>query len=136
MIANCGFDTKIIDYVHAKRFAGKSKFNFFSYINIFLNGAISFSHFPMIVSIFIGFLLALCSIFYSLYLFILYLFFNLRLENAGIMTLLIALFFFSGVILLFLGMLGEYVSAIHSQVRKGPLVFERELINFDESNNP
>ena len=40
------------------------------------------------------------------------------------------------VIFLFLGMLGEYVSAIHSQVRKGPLVFERELINFDESNNP
>ena len=86
----------------------------------------------MRISIFIGFLLALFSIFYSLYLFILYLFFNLRLENAGIMTLLIALFFFSGVILLFLGMLGEYVSAIHSQVRKGPLVFERELINLSQ----
>ena len=132
MIANCGFETKIVDYKQAKRFAGKSKFNFFSYFDIFLNGVISFSHFPMRIAIFTGFLFAILSISYSVYLFILYIFFNLRLENAGIMTLLVALFFFSGVILFFLGMLGEYVSAIHAQVRKGPLVFERELINFDE----
>jgi len=129
MIANCGFETKIVKYVQAKRFAGKSKFNLLSYINIFFNGLISFSHVPMRISIIIGFTLALASICYSIYLFILAFFFEIA--TAGIMTLLVALFFFSGVILLFLGMLGEYVSAIHSQVRKGPLVFERELINFN-----
>jgi len=131
MIANCGFETKIIKYIQAKRFSGKSKFNLLSYINIFLNGLISFSHVPMRISIYIGFILALMSIFYSIYLFILAFFYNIELANAGIMTLLVAVFFFSGVILLFLGLLGEYVSAIHSQVRKGPIVFERELINFD-----
>ena len=35
-------------------------------------------------------------------------------------------------VILFLGLLGEYISAIHSQVRKGPIVFEKELINFEE----
>jgi hypothetical protein len=49
---------------------------------------------------------------------------------AGIPTLIVALFFFGGVQLFFLGLLGEYICAIHSQVRKRPLVIERERINF------
>ena len=49
----------------------------------------------------------------------------------GIPTLIVALFFFSGVQLFFLGVLGEYISAIHFQVRKRPLVIEKERINFD-----
>jgi len=40
------------------------------------------------------------------------------------------LFFFSGVQLFVLGFLGEYISAIHFQVRKRPLVIERERVNF------
>jgi len=134
MIANCGFETKIINYTQEKRYSGKTKFTLFSYLSIFFNAITSFSHFPMRVSIFIGSILSILSISYSAYLTTMYLFFDLRLENKGIMTLLVVQFFFSGIILLFLGLLGEYVGAIHSQVRKGPLVFERELINFDDNN--
>ena len=132
LIANCGFETKIIDYTHAKRFMGKSKYNLFSYFNIFLNSIVSFSIIPMRIAVYFGFLLSTISIIYSLYLFSLPIFFDKKLENAGIMTLLVAVFFFSGIIIFFLGILGEYISAIHSQVRKGPHVFEREIINFDE----
>jgi hypothetical protein len=49
----------------------------------------------------------------------------------GISTLIAALFFLSGLQLFFLGLLGEYVSATHFQVRKRPLVIERERINFE-----
>ncbi len=49
----------------------------------------------------------------------------------GIATLITALFFFAGVQLFFLGLLGEYIGAISSQVRKKPMVIERERINFD-----
>jgi len=51
------------------------------------------------------------------------------LTTPGIPTLIVALFFFGGVQLMFLGIIGEYVSAIHFQVRKRPLVVERERIN-------
>ena len=34
--------------------------------------------------------------------------------------------------MLFIGMLGEYITSIHNQVRGGPMVVERELINIDE----
>jgi len=47
------------------------------------------------------------------------------------MTLIIAMFFFAGVQLFFVGMIGEYVLAIYGQVREKPVVFERERINFD-----
>ena len=40
-----------------------------------------------------------------------------------------ALFFLSGIQLLFIGMLGEYITSIHNQVRGGPMVIEQETIN-------
>jgi phosphotriesterase-related protein len=54
------------------------------------------------------------------------------LVEPGIATLIVALFFFSGVQLMFLGLLGEYIGSIHAQVRRRPLVIERETINFEE----
>ena len=49
------------------------------------------------------------------------------------MTLIVALFFFGGVQLFFMGLIGEYVLAIHGQVREKPVVFERERINFEST---
>ena len=50
----------------------------------------------------------------------------------GTMTIIVALLFLSGVQLIFIGILGEYVTSVHSQVRGGPLVIEREIINVSE----
>ena len=47
----------------------------------------------------------------------------------GTITLIVSLFFLQGVQLVFLGVLGEYVTSIHRQSRGGPVVVERELIN-------
>ncbi|MGK2911877.1 MAG: hypothetical protein ACSLE1_19065 [Sphingobium sp.] len=47
------------------------------------------------------------------------------------MTLIVRFFFLSGVQLAFLGILGEYVTSIHAQVRKRPLVVETERINME-----
>jgi hypothetical protein len=46
--------------------------------------------------------------------------------------LLIGFFFFISIQMFFLGILGEYVGSIHTQVRKIPLVIEAERINFDD----
>jgi hypothetical protein len=51
----------------------------------------------------------------------------------GMTTVIVALFFLSGMQLTFIGILGEYVTSIHSQVRKRPLVVERERLNMDHS---
>jgi len=56
-------------------------------------------------------------------------FFQSDLVPRGTTTIIVSLFFLSGVQLIFIGMLGEYVTSIHYQVRSGPLVIERERVN-------
>jgi len=53
----------------------------------------------------------------------------------GIAPIIIGMFFIASVQLLFLGVLGEYVGSIYTQVRNRPLVVERERINFDEQES-
>ncbi len=50
--------------------------------------------------------------------------------EVGSAPMVIGIFFFSSVQLFFIGIIGEYIGAIHTQVRKRPLVIEKERINF------
>jgi hypothetical protein len=52
--------------------------------------------------------------------------------QAGIAPMLIGNFFLFGVLLFFIGILGEYVGAIYTQVLARPRVYEADRINFDE----
>jgi hypothetical protein len=51
--------------------------------------------------------------------------------NLGLAPLVIGVYFFGAVQLFFIGVLGEYIGSIHTQVHKRPLVVEKERINFD-----
>ena len=75
---------------------------------------------------FMAFLYAVFTIIMSL--------FDPAAAPAGTQTMITAIFFFAGVQLASIGLLGEYVTAIHAQVRRGPMVVERERINI--SNPP
>lgn len=84
----------------------------------------------MRISTFAGFVLAALSLAYGLITLLVALLFNRQLAAPGIITIIVAIFFFAGVQLFFLGMIGEYILAIYGQVRDKPVVFERERINF------
>ena len=132
MLANVGFarDSASIEYTWRERRSGMSKNRFFNLVDQGLNGMISFTNAPMRMAIFTGFGMAVLSFAYGL----LQLFLNLVEPSAappGIATLIVALFFLSGVQLALLGVLGEYISAIHFQVRQGDVVVEREVINME-----
>jgi hypothetical protein len=51
----------------------------------------------------------------------------------GTAPIIIGIFFFASVQLFFIGILGEYIGAIHTQVMKRPLVVEKERINFENN---
>jgi hypothetical protein len=57
--------------------------------------------------------------------------FHPQMAPRGTMTMIASLFFLSGVQLAFIGILGEYVTSIHAQVRRGPMVVVRESINVE-----
>lgn len=130
LIANTGYRSTKIQYTWKSRKKGISKNNAYALIDQGLNGLISFSNVPMRLVMFAGFSIASISILYALITFITAIVNPQPNVQPGIQTLIIGLFFFSGVTLFSLGFMGEYVSAIHSQVRKRPLVIEHERINF------
>jgi glycosyltransferase involved in cell wall biosynthesis len=135
MIASCGFSSTGIEYTWKARKRGFSKNNLYRLIDQGLNGLISFTNVPLRLCMLFGFFLAGASIAYALLQLIITLVYY-SLAPPGIPTLIIALFFFSGVQLFFIGLLGEYIGAIHAQVRKRPLVIEKERINFDDGPEP
>lgn len=131
MIASCGFRASGIDYTWVARQKGVSKNRWFNLVDQGLNGMISSSNVPMRICLAAGFTLSAASMVYAFFQALVNLIYYRQLAPAGTPTLIVALFFFSGVQLFFLGVVGEYVQAIHAQVRRRPLVIERERVNFD-----
>ncbi len=128
IIAFAGFKRLILPYTWRARKRGISKNNVFRLIDQALNGIFSFTNVPLRLCSLFGFGIAFLAILYALVTVLIALFAP-NLAPRGTMTIIAALFFFSGAQLIFIGMLGEYVTAIHAQVRRGPVVVERERIN-------
>ena len=131
MIANVGFKSVGIPYDWGQRKHGLSRNNLLHLYDQAVNGLISFSNLPMRIMVFTGLGLAVASIGYALGALVLALLSVKPLAQPGIMTMIVAFFFLTGVQLVFIGVIGEYVAAIHAQVRQGFVVVEQELINFD-----
>jgi glycosyltransferase involved in cell wall biosynthesis len=129
MTFDCGFKKVGIPYTWRFRKYGKSQNSFLDMIRQGLNGIVSYSGAPLRLSLILGSVISLFSLIYAIGVFTLFLL-GYRDAQTGVPTLIVALFFFGGVQLLFLGILGEYILAIYNQVRKKPLVVERERINF------
>lgn len=133
MIPQCGFPSTGIPYTWRARKKGFSKSNLTHLIDTGLNGILSFSKLPMRLCMFFGITLAALSMLYAFISFMVTLIHHPHQTPPGVQTLIVALFFFSGFQLFFMGVLGEYIAAIFYQVRKRPLVVEKEVINFTAS---
>jgi polyisoprenyl-phosphate glycosyltransferase len=135
LIASCGFRRTSIPYTWKARRRGLSKNRLYHLLDQGLNGLISFTNLPMRLCLLAGLVIAALSATAAIVNSVINLM-HRGIAPPGIPTLTAAVFFFGGVQLAFLGVLGEYISAIHSQVRRRPLVVERELINFDPEPPP
>lgn len=131
IVAACGFRRIIVPYLWKARKRGVSKHNLFMLVDQALNAIFAFTRAPMRFCTFAGLGIALLSILFSIVSVLLY-FLGSDLAPRGITTIIVALSFLSGVQLLFIGLLGEYVTAIQAQVRGGPMVIERERVNVAE----
>lgn len=130
LITELGFNRYEIAYTQPQRAAGKTKNNFFTLYDMAMLGFINHSKLPLRLSVFVGFSSAMISFLVALFYLVYKLVFWDRFQ-VGSAPLVIGVFFFSSVQLFFIGVIGEYIGAIHTQVRKRPLVIEKERINFD-----
>ena len=100
-----------------------------------LNAIFAFTRAPMRFATIVGVTISVLCILFSLVSVVVYAF-NPELAPRGTTTIIVSLFFLSGIQLLFIGMLGEYITSVHNQVRGGPMVIERETINVSEDEVP
>ena len=129
LICDIGFARAEIPYVQPARQRGFTKNNFYTLYDIAMLGITNHSKVPLRLATFTGFCLAGLSLLAALA----YLAYKLVFWGSfqlGLAPLIIGMFFFSSVQLIFLGIVGEYVGAIHTQVLKRPLVVEKERLNF------
>ena len=130
MIADIGFRHTEVPYVQQRRLHGKSKNSFYTLYDLAMLGVTSHSKVPLRVATMAGFALSAVSLLVA----IAYLAYKLLFWDQftlGLAPLVIGVFFFASVQLFFIGVLGEYVGAIHTQVQRRPLVIEKERVNFD-----
>lgn len=129
LVNELAYDKAIVNYEQPLRLYGKTKNNFFSLYSIAMLGFVSYSKIPLRLASFVGMGVALISFLIG----IAYLVYKLIYWDtfqAGQAPLVIGMFFLAAVQLIFIGVIGEYVGDIQSQVKKRPLVIEKERINF------
>jgi glycosyltransferase involved in cell wall biosynthesis len=129
LICEIGFPRAAIEYVQPLRKRGISKNNFYTLYDIAMLGLTNHSKVPLRLATMLGFGMSIFSLALGLIYFIYKLIFW-QSFSVGVAPLVIGLFLFSSVQLLFLGIVGEYVGAIHTHVLKRPLVIEKERVNF------
>ena len=124
-----GYKQSFVYYTREARAYGKSKFSLFSQgpINEFINGVTSYSLKPLYVGIFLGFFSLLTSIFLIAY--ALFTKFN-GLAVPGTTGILIAISFFSGILLFTLGLMGIYIARIFEQTRGREKYIIKEIKDF------
>jgi glycosyltransferase involved in cell wall biosynthesis len=130
MIAEIGLPHATVYYDQPKRKRGKTKNNFYTLYDLAMLGITNLSKVPLRIVTLFGFACALGSVLVGLGYLIYKLLYWSRF-SAGVAPLIIGIFFFASVQLFFMGIVGEYVGAIHTIVQKRPLVFERERVNFE-----
>jgi glycosyltransferase involved in cell wall biosynthesis len=130
LICELGYSQCLIAFDKPARKRGITKNNFYTLYDLAMLGIINHSKVPLRLMTFCGFASAfLCGLVAFGYLVYKLLYWSRF--SAGIAPLVLGVFFFSSVQLISVGILGEYIGAIYTQVQKRPLVVERERINFE-----
>ena len=116
-----GYNQKEVLYQREKRFAGKTKWNYWKLWNFALEGITSFTIFPLKIASYLGIATALGAFLYSLI--VIYKTLMYGDPVAGYPSLIVFILFLGGVQLLTIGIIGEYVGRIFNETKKRPLYF-------------
>ncbi len=123
--AFAGFKQTGITYERAERAAGEAKYTFRKLVNLAIDGLFGFSTFPLRMATYFGLLIAIPSFIIGLF-FIIHRIFDFKIfgysatDTPGLATLTVGIFFLGGVIILILGIIGEYIGRIFFEVKKRP----------------
>ncbi|MBI5638834.1 MAG: glycosyltransferase family 2 protein [Nitrospirae bacterium] len=126
LFAWAGFNQATIQIKHSPRFAGTSKYNLWKMMKLTFNAVASFSYFPLQLAGILGLVISTVSFVYGVTLIVRRIF--LDIDVAGWASTMVAILFMGGVQLAFLGLIGEYIGRIFSEVQRRPLYMIKERV--------
>jgi glycosyltransferase involved in cell wall biosynthesis len=124
-----GFRSIGVPFHVAEREHGQSKFKYRKLFSFAFDGLSSFSTVPLKIATWSGAIIAVIATFSALYFMLRTLFFGTDLP--GFPSLIVSIMFFSGIQLVSLGMIGEYVGRIFAEVKRRPLYLIGDRVGFD-----
>jgi glycosyltransferase involved in cell wall biosynthesis len=130
LICDLGYCRAEITYSQPARAHGSTKNNLYTLYDLAMLGVTNHSKVPLRLATMAGFLLSIVAVGVSVIYLVMKLLFW-QTFSFGLAPVLIGIYFFGAVQLLFIGVMGEYVGSIHTQVYHRPLVVEKERINLD-----
>jgi polyisoprenyl-phosphate glycosyltransferase len=132
LVAYVGFKQAFVEYDRDERHSGKGNYNRLTgSLKIGLNGLISFSTRPLFIMSIIGFIIAGISFLLGGW-YVLQKLLGFPL-TPGLSTTVLVVTFFSGIQLLALGLMGEYVGRIYDEVKQRPMYIIDRKVNFSKS---
>ena len=129
LFAWAGFRTTTVDVTMEERQVGTSQWGFVKLLRLAVNAITSFGTLPLKVWAIIGGFVSASALVYGAYVVIKTLLFGA--DTPGFPSLMVAILFFAGVQLIGLGIIGEYLGHVFSEVKRRPLYFVREAVGFD-----
>ena len=112
-----GYNTKWLHYENVERVAGTTKWSFIKLFKYSIESIVAFSTFPLIISIFVGLLMFIISFIMLIVMFI---------ETSALLTLSTLIIFVTGLQLIFIGILGLYISKMHVELHDRPKYIIKE----------
>ena len=129
-----GFKKTPVAFEVQNRAGGKSSWRFFKLTELAITGITTFSDVPLRVWGFIGLIISLVSLLYAIYFVTDTLIFGTDLP--GFPSLIVAVMFLGGIQLLSVGILGEYIARIFTEVKQRPKYIIETKVGFDKSSFP
>lgn len=127
-----GFKQTSITYNREPRIAGTTKWNYWKLWNFAIEGITSFSFAPLKIASYLGAITAVFSFAYSAFLILRTLIFGR--DVPGYASIMVAILFFSGAQLIFLGIIGEYLGRLFNEAKKRPLYLIQNTIGIDRDD--
>ncbi len=130
LVAEIGYPHFEIPFHQPVRKRGITKNNFYTLYDMAMLGITNLSKVPLRLVTFAGFMGALLSVFFGFA----YFFYKLifwKSFSVGIAPLVIGMFFLASIQVVSLGIIGEYIGQVHTQIQARPFVFEQDRVNFE-----
>lgn len=122
-----GFNSVAIEVEHAERNSGSSSYSFSKLLSLAFNTIISFSNKPLKLFVKFGVTLSFFSFIFGTY--IIYEYFNSKIKVSGYSSLMVSIWFLSGIIITTIGLVGIYIGKVFDQTKgRKPFIIEK-IIN-------